>query len=171
LGRVRFWFAAFLILGAYFYLAVWPLFRAKPRTQPIRFSHAVHIKEAKCEACHLHATDYYPAGVPTLTECEDCHEGMQSKTPQAKKEEEKLQKFVAAKREIPWELLPPLPTYVFFSHRRHTVAAKIECATCHGDIAKTSEIPGRPAHDFTMKWCLHCHRARRASTDCVDCHR
>jgi hypothetical protein len=119
----------------------------------------------------LYATEYYPAGVPTLAECVDCHQGTQSKAPAAVKEEARLQKFLEANREIHWALLPPLPAHVFFSHRRHTVGSKIKCATCHGDIEKTTALPAEPPNRFTMKWCLHCHQARKASTDCLECHR
>lgn len=171
MGRARFWFVAVLIFGAALYLAVYPRFRPKPRSQPLRFSHAAHVKEAECGACHLYATEYYPAGVPTLAECVDCHQGTQSKAPAAVKEEARLQKFLEANREIHWALLPPLPAHVFFSHRRHTVGSKIKCATCHGDIEKTTALPAEPPNRFTMKWCLHCHQARKASTDCLECHR
>jgi len=168
---VRFWIVAMLLLGAYISLAVLPRFRAAPRVQPMRFSHAAHIKEAECGACHLYATEYYPGGVPSLEDCMDCHQGTQSKSPENKKEESKLQSFADANREIPWQRLPPLAPHVFFSHRRHTVSSKIKCAACHGDIAKTNTIPPKPAIRFTMAWCLACHEARKASTDCLACHR
>jgi len=171
-GRVRFWFFAILVLGVYLAFILYPRFLPKPRSQPLRFSHAAHVKEAECGACHLYATEYYPAGVPTLAECVDCHQGTQSKAPEAVKEENKFLKFLEANREIPWALLPPLPTHVFFSHRMHTVGAKkIKCATCHGDIEKTTALPARPPHRFTMTWCLQCHQERKASTDCLVCHR
>ena len=168
---MRFWLVALLFLGVYLYLAVLPRFGPKPRVQPMRFSHAAHVEEAECGACHLYATEYYPGGVPTLAECVDCHQGTQSKAPAAVKEEDKLQKFLSANREIPWALLPPLPTHVFFSHRVHTVSSKIECKTCHGNIEKTTALPAQPPYRFKMKWCLHCHQARKASTDCLACHR
>jgi hypothetical protein len=169
--RARFWFFAILVLGAVLALALYPRFLPKPRSQPLRFSHAAHVEEAECGACHLYATEYYRAGVPTLVECVDCHQGTQSKSPEAVKEEARFQKYVEANRENPWALLPPLPTNVFFSHRMHTTSSKIKCETCHGDIEKSTVLPAHPPLRFTMSWCLHCHQARKASTDCLACHR
>jgi hypothetical protein len=161
-----------VLLGSFFYLELYPRLRAQPRTQPLVFSHAAHFEEATCEACHLYVMEQYDAGVPRLSDCVDCHEGTQSEDPAGIKEEAKFNKeFVKPDHEIPWELLPQLPSHVFFSHRRHVVASKIKCEACHGNIAKTKAIPGRPPHDFTMNWCLDCHVTKKASTDCLSCHR
>ena len=163
-------FAAVLV-GTYFYFDILPRLRPAPRAQPIRFSHKAHFDEAECSACHLYATELDRAGVPTLTECVDCHEGEQSDDADALKEEAKLQKFIAEDKQIPWALLPRFPTYAFFPHARHTTAEEIECATCHGGIAKTQAIPDHPVRKFTMEWCLDCHHEKEASTDCISCHR
>jgi hypothetical protein len=140
--------------------------------QPIRFSHADHVKQAKCGACHLYATKLAAAGAPKLADCVDCHEGTQSKTPQGKKEEAKLDEYVKASREIPWvPITPSLAPHAFFSHRRHVTLEKIECATCHGKIAETSALPAKPAVSFTMDFCVSCHEKRKASVDCLACHK
>lgn len=160
-----------VLIGAFFYPDVLPRLLPASRAQPMRFSHAAHFEEAECGACHLYATEEYAAGVPTLADCLDCHEGMQSEDPEGKKEEAKLQKYVREDREIPWELLPRLASHAFFPHVRHTTVGEIECATCHGGIAKAEAIPGRPPHAFTMSWCIDCHHEKEASTDCISCHR
>ena len=159
------------IIGTFVYLAVLPNLRPKPRAQPMRFSHKAHFEEATCDACHVYVNELAAAGRPGLKECLDCHDGMQSKKPEDKKEEKKLEIYVKQQREIPWARLPSLARHTYFSHFQHATLSKIKCETCHGNIAKTSAIPGNPPYKFTMKWCLHCHEARKATTDCLLCHR
>jgi hypothetical protein len=140
-------------------------------TQPIRFDHAAHAKQAKCAACHPYATKLAATGSPKLADCLDCHEGTQSKTPEGKKEEEKIDIYAKAKKEIPWARIASLAPHTFFSHRRHAVVAKIDCATCHGPIAQTTALPSTPAIPFTMSFCVDCHARQKASVDCLACHR
>jgi hypothetical protein len=137
----------------------------------LRFSHKAHVKEAKCRACHPYYEKQASAGLPRLADCLDCHEGTQSKTPEGQREEAKLDSYAKAKREIPWVRLAALAPHVYFSHRRHVVMAKLECATCHGEIAKTAALPSRPLVAMTMSFCRDCHRKQKASVDCLDCHR
>lgn len=171
-ARPRWWLASLLVAGA---LAAVGLLLASGQAapqQPIRFSHAAHAKQAKCGACHLYATKLAAAGAPKLADCVDCHEGTQSKTPEGKKEEAKLDEYVKASREIPWvPITPPLAPHAFFSHRRHVTLEKIECATCHGKIAETSALPAKAAVSFTMDFCVSCHEKRKASVDCLACHK
>ncbi len=57
--------------------------------------------------------------------------------------------------------------FVFFSHAKH-YQAKIECARCHGDVAKHDRVAMfRPT---SMKACVDCHKAEKASIDCNVCH-
>jgi Cytochrome c7 and related cytochrome c len=171
LRRLPFLIFAALLVGAYFFFDILPRLLPAPRAQPMRFSHAAHFDEAECGACHLYATEDYAAGVPTLSDCLDCHEGTQSKDPEGEKEEAKLQKYIKASHEIPWKRLPRLPPHVFFPHVRHTTVGEIECSTCHGGIAKTKTIPDHPPYKFRMGWCINCHHEKEASTDCISCHR
>jgi hypothetical protein len=144
-----------------------------PRTEPIRFSHRVHVKEAECGACHQYVTTHAAAGTPDLETCADCHDSIQSKDAAGKREEAKLQRYVKEDKEIPWVRLPRLTDDIFFSHRRHVTVArkKISCETCHGPIAKTKALPSERAHQFTMEFCIRCHKERGASVDCIACHR
>ncbi len=146
-------------------------FRPAPTPQPMRFSHRAHASEAECNACHLHADSLRSAGMPVLSNCMDCHDGMQSKKPADKQEELKLNKYAENSKEIPWVLLPRLTSDIFFSHRRHVAVFKMKCATCHGSIEKADSAPTERAHDFTMKWCVQCHMRKQASVDCLACHR
>jgi hypothetical protein len=144
---------------------------ADPSAPAMRFSHKAHEKEAECGACHAYADTLASAGVPTLADCLDCHEGVQSKDPDGKREEAKLEIYAKANREIPWTRLPPLTPDTYFSHQRHVAVSKIKCSVCHGAIAKTDALPTSRPIRFTMDWCMHCHEKRSASVDCLDCHR
>ncbi|MGH9658907.1 MAG: cytochrome c3 family protein [Bryobacteraceae bacterium] len=57
--------------------------------------------------------------------------------------------------------------FVVFSHARHR-AAQVECRACHGPVWErdtlTREVP------TSMKACLDCHKAARASVSCTICH-
>lgn len=169
--RLRWLLIGVLLVGAI--LAVGISFSgSQARPQPIRFSHQLHTKQAKCIACHQFATKLAPAGTPRLADCLDCHEGTQSKTPEGQKEEAKLEVYAKSKTEIPWaRITPPLASHVYFSHRRHVTLEKIECSTCHGGIAQTAALPSKPALRFAMDFCVSCHEKRGASIDCVACHR
>jgi len=59
-----------------------------------------------------------------------------------------------------------LADFVFFSHARHTAA--VPCETCH---AGTSHHESGPiAAPLTMKACMDCHAAARATLACNACH-
>ncbi len=177
--------AAVLVVG----MGVWPA--QSPPSQPIRFSHKAHVKQAKCPACHTTVNKAMAAGVPKLADCLDCHEGTQSKDPANLKEEAKIEPYAKAKAEIPWMRVWKLPQNVMFSHRVHVAVAKVPCQACHGPIETLDAPPTGPLKRLTMNDCLGCHEAwrwpdqsaekhvgptkvaavRRVSTDCNACHR
>ncbi|MDE2059538.1 MAG: cytochrome c3 family protein [candidate division NC10 bacterium] len=139
-------------------------------SQPIQFSHKAHVKEIRCLACHPYYEQQASAGLPRLADCLVCHVGTQSKKPEDLTEEKKLAERAEKKEEIRWVRLYRLPDHAFFSHRRHVVLGKLECETCHGDIAAMDVPPEKPAQPIKMGWCVSCHRMKNASTDCNACH-
>ena len=147
--------------------------KSDPVAQPMRFSHKAHFEDATCAACHLYAEELAAAGRPTLEDCVDCHDGIQSEKPDDIREEEKLEVYMEEEKEIPWVQLPPLTADIYFSHRRHVAVAKekIECEVCHGDMAETVTLPSARPVAFTMNWCMDCHEKEHASNDCIGCHR
>ena len=44
----------------------------------------------------------------------------------------------------------------------------VDCTTCHGDVAKGTVATRNVEH--TMGFCVDCHRAKKASNDCLTCH-
>lgn len=57
--------------------------------------------------------------------------------------------------------------HVRFNHAPH-IRANVECATCHGNVGEQT-IAQRNV-DLHMGFCVTCHRANDAPTDCLTCH-
>ena len=138
-------------------------------TQPIAFNHQKHAGELSlpCTTCHQSVEAQSFAGLPQTETCVTCHAAPLTKSP----EEEKIRQYATKGEKIPWQRIYRVPGNVFFSHRRHVVLAKVECATCHGKMAEQTTPPTRPLVNQTMAWCIACHQERRASVDCNACHK
>lgn len=135
--------------------------------QPIAYNHSVHVSRGQaCTYCHRGAKEAVKAGMPALETCATCHRWVIPDHPE-------IQKVLQAwsdKQPIPWQKLNffAATAMVHFNHRAHA-RAKIECVSCHGDIA--SMTVAQPIRNTAnMAWCLDCHRDRNAPTDCLTCH-
>ena len=134
--------------------------------QPIPFPHNRHVSLGlACLDCHSHADQQAAAGIPSVRKCMLCH----AKLATGKPDVQKIREYAARGIEIPWQ-----PVYGFdaaalvrFRHAPH-FRAKIDCATCHGDVAKMTVAVLAVKH--TMGTCLSCHRKNKATEDCVACH-
>jgi len=138
-------------------------------TQPLAFNHVLHIEDvgAECTDCHLYALNGERATIPNLQTCADCHF-----EPIGESEDEaRLVAYLEAEDPIPWQKVYWVPDHVYFSHRRHTSAAEIECASCHGAVGERTEPLTRPLVSMTMTKCMECHDRSGASNDCIVCHR
>lgn len=140
------------------------------------FSHQVHVGERQidCAYCHRGARTGDIAGVPSVSECAGCHTVIKDyKGPQAAmkpkfdEELQKLQKFIQEKQSIEWGKYYDLSEHVKFSHQSH-VAKGVDCAACHGDVAKMNTI--RLVNQPNMGWCISCHKAKDAPINCSVCH-
>jgi len=148
---------------------LWAIRRPRAVTQPIAFSHVLHVKEVEleCSACHPGTETSFHAQLPELGLCMECHEDKLSDSP----EEERVRELAKLSRPPQFRKLFLFPNHVFYSHRRHVVVGKIPCQTCHGAIAETSAPPKRPLVRISMQFCLDCHRRRGVTEDCIECHR
>ena len=159
--------AFFFLTGA---VTVWRGSRSPgaPALQPIAFNHKKHVQELDlaCSSCHQFYEKEAFSGLPGADVCSACHQEQQGKS----KEEEKLVRLLQSGAPLEWTSLFRQPAHVFYSHRRHVVAAKIECAVCHGSIAATT-APPTAVKRLRMQDCLDCHRRSGVSTDCTACHR
>lgn len=122
-------------------------------SQPVRFSHKVHSKNygIKCLFCHHTAELSSFSAIPSTESCMICHVAL--------KAESELIKPVIASYDnrvgIPWIRINRLPEYTHFNHSSH-VQASIDCSSCHGKVEEMDST--FKTQDFTMKWCLDCHR-------------
>lgn len=155
--------SAVLLLGA-------ALSRARPIAviQPLTMNHKRHA-EAKmdCVACHQNAESQAIASLPLVDDCMSCHKDPQGKDPT----EPRVREYAQRGEEIPWIRVNRLPGHVYFSHAAHVTLGKMECKTCHGDMTQVSESLTAPNVHLDMVACMSCHTEKRASNQCVACHK
>ncbi|MFQ5847245.1 MAG: cytochrome c3 family protein [Candidatus Methylomirabilales bacterium] len=134
--------------------------------QPIAFSHRVHAgqNQIACLYCHANARRSSVAGIPSVARCMGCHKI----TAANKAEVKKLKQYWDQKKPIPWAKVTWMPDFVFFQHWPH-IRAKIRCQSCHGSVETMDQM--EQAKALTMRFCVACHRERKASIDCATCHR
>lgn len=134
--------------------------------QPIAFSHRLHAGQLQldCQFCHFYARRSAAAGVPSVRHCMRCHEQVESKSADL----QKLRDHWERRQPIAWARVYDLPDHVVFSHQKH-VQADVVCARCHGAV-ETMEKVQRVQEEFTMGWCVQCHKERKASLECLSCH-
>ena len=133
-------------------------------TQPLQFNHKRHVEGEKepCDSCHVYYKTKTVAGRPELSACTKCHsEDPVSESP----EEEKLIQFIKNNQDPPWTRRTRIPSHIRFSHQRHVMVGKVECQTCHGEIAKQTRPPSKPLVSIDMNFCLDCHRSRGVTID------
>jgi hypothetical protein len=135
-------------------------------SQPIAYSHKQHLAlSLQCLDCHSSADTSAAATIPSVRKCMLCHAKLATNKPEIKK----LAAYFDNKREIPWERVYgfPVEAAVKFQHAAH-IRAKIDCATCHGDMTQATTAQRLVKHN--MGTCLRCHRQYKASEDCATCH-
>lgn len=137
--------------------------------QPIAFNHRAHVKdqEMECTDCHLYARTGVRATIPNYQACAFCHEVALGET----QAEARLLEHIEAQEPIRWRKVYWVPEHVYFSHRRHTALAGIECEVCHGQIGEREQPVTRRLVEISMNGCMECHEEAGASLDCIHCHR
>jgi hypothetical protein len=132
----------------------------------VPLDHQLHAGQYKipCLGCHVFAAKSAVAGLPSGRKCMGCHKFVAKD----KAAVQLLAKRFEDGQPLRWARIFYLPDFVYFSHRAH-VAAKVECKECHGDVAAAKTL--RQDQPFTMGRCLTCHEARRATRDCLACHK
>lgn len=160
------------MLGHFF----WPLddiFVSAP-TQPIAFPHPAHVQQAgiDCVFCHRTVTTQPAASIPPVQQCVFCHKIVATESPE-------VGKLLAAwdnNQPIEWVRVHRLPDHVRFIHEAHItffsakdgVPASAVCSLCHGDVGSMQKV--KQDKSLKMGFCVDCHRANNAPTDCVICH-
>ena len=134
--------------------------------QPLEFPHNIHIgKEISCDTCHEGVATGPVAGLPSVKACMICHESIATDRP-------RIQQITAMRDkgiDLAWQRVYGFSNddHVRFNHAPH-VRAKVECATCHGNLAE--QTVAQRSVDHTMGFCVNCHIERKASIDCLTCH-
>lgn len=145
-----------------------------PPDDPVAdMNHAIHLeRDLACVDCHQGVEKEARAGVPSILICVDCHEGDSAETFGGGPNGEMLADHVERKEELWWPALYQLPDHVLFSHRRHVVFGKIDCARCHGDMKSRKTLPAEPIErTLRMDGCLECHAESNVTQDCWACHK
>lgn len=118
---------------------VFPTLLYSKKTQPIDFNHKIHVAQVDdgCQSCHFVREDGSFSGAPRLAQCVECHSEIQG---ESEDEAVFVDQYVAKGREVPWLIYARQPDCVFFSHAAHLFGAKLECATCHGQIGESESL-------------------------------
>jgi len=88
--------------------------------------------------------------MPAVNTCMGCHTIVAAQRPEI----QKLAKYAADKRPVPWVRIHKVPEYVHFPHVRH-VNAGVTCQTCHGQVQKMAQVYQYAS--LNMGWCVNCH--------------
>ena len=138
-------------------------------TQPINFSHIVHVQKNKmeCQYCHWNVNKSHFATIPDVEACMGCHKLVKGADEASKAEIKKLEEYYNKGESIPWVKVHVMPDYIKFNHKRH-VKAGVSCQSCHGQVPEMAVV--ERVTTMKMGWCVGCHREKGASIDCAVCH-
>lgn len=155
--------------------------------QPIYYSHKVHAgtNQISCLYCHGGAMEGKQANIPSVNTCMNCHMTINEyagqkiyredgKEVDGTAEIQKLyeyagwdpvnRKYGNNGKPVEWIRIHNLPDHVYFNHSQHTIAGKVQCQTCHGNIQDMGEV--KQFAELSMGWCVNCHRETKV--DFVD---
>ena len=134
--------------------------------QPISFSHRVHAgtKEIGCLMCHPGALTRAGGGDSARAKRACCATaGSSFIIPRSSRSAGMTSKG----EPIWWVRVTNLPDLAHFDHSMH-LAAGVDCGKCHGDVKAMDRIVLH--QNFTMGFCIQCHRENNATQDCFACH-
>jgi hypothetical protein len=140
-----------------------PTSHSKP--QPIPFSHKLHATYMKhCTFCHQISISEGDVSFPSDGKCMQCHSAIAVSNPAI----QMLTEHYREKKAVAWVQIYSLPDYVYFSHKVHSLDAKITCDTCHGRVEERDVITKEKS--ISMSACMDCHRSSNAPVKCNSCH-
>lgn len=133
--------------------------------QPIAYSHKVHVTDhgLDCLYCHSSANKAAEANLPSVEKCLSCHRVIAVESPEIRK----LAQYWKERKPIPWVRVTALPDHSYFPHQL-MVNAGIPCLKCHPGMDRAAGAVQK--QEFSMGWCMKCHRERGVNMDCWTCH-
>jgi len=137
---------------------------AQGPTQPIPFSHKLHIGEVKltCTDCHTYPAKFGDSiGTPGAPKCLECHAFSTRQTTTLAN----LNGYVAKNQTVP---IFALRDFVFFDHRYHLMNGAT-CEGCHGDVG-SQDVLADTLGTTKMTFCQPCHVKSGAKAGCNTCH-
>jgi hypothetical protein len=137
-----------------------------PDSPAIAFDHVIHAGQygIACLGCHVYADRSSSAGVPSVRKCMGCHKFVAKDKPNI----QALATMFEQGQGPRWPRVTRVPDFIYFSHRMH-VRSDVACSECHGDVKAMHTVV--PVRELTMGFCLGCHDQRKASVDCLTCHK
>jgi hypothetical protein len=147
------YFLAGLVPALFVGWVIFPIVLYSSQDQPLNFSHVIHLDPEKvdgvegetelekCLYCHSFHDDGTFVGIPRLEKCTECHDDPESPLGESPAEVKFLNEYVEPEKEIPWLSYSRQPDCVYFSHVAHVNMGNLDCQTCHGDHAKTDQLP------------------------------
>jgi len=202
------YFLAGLVPALFVGWVIFPIVLYSSQVQPLNFSHVIHLDPEKvdgiegetelekCLYCHSFRDDGTFAGIPRLETCTECHDDPESPLGESSEEVKFLNGYVESENEIPWLSYSRQPDCVYFSHIAHVKMGNLDCQTCHGDHAKTDQLPVYKKNRITgyskniwgknilgykrntwdrmkMDDCAECHtkKGREENNACFVCHK
>ncbi|ADK85582.1 conserved hypothetical protein [Desulfarculus baarsii DSM 2075] len=189
-----------IVLASAFGFWLTPTILYAEKTQPMDFSHKVHMEQVSdgCASCHTFREDGSFTGIPAVANCQECHSeeamGDNIENPKHREAERILaEEYIAKGKPIAWDVYSGQPDCVFFSHVAHVKNAELECATCHGTHGETDNLRpyeynrltgysrdiwgrsllglGGPPERMKMDDCAACHRENGVRDACFVCHK
>jgi hypothetical protein len=122
-------------------------------TQPVPYSHALHVGQLgiDCRYCHNTVEKADFAAIPPTETCMNCHKAIRPTSDLLKP----VRESYLTGQPVQWRQVTTVPDYVYFNHSAH-VNASISCIECHGPINQMDVV--YQAKPMNMAWCLQCHR-------------
>jgi hypothetical protein len=122
-------------------------------TQPVPYSHALHVGQLglDCRYCHTTVDRGAHASVPATQTCMNCHTQVQKDSPKL----QPVRDSYANGLSVQWTRIHDLPDYSYFDHSAH-VNRGVSCVECHGRVDQMEVV--QKAEPMSMGWCLECHR-------------
>jgi hypothetical protein len=153
LGAVGAVVPAVVVLLVWYYLTPKNFQVGYAPTQPVPYSHRLHVGQLgmDCRYCHANVETAAHAMIPPTQTCMGCHAIVKTDSAKLKPVRDSWEKGTA----VEWVKIHHLPDHAYFNHSVH-VAVGVGCATCHGRVDRMEVV--RSDQPINMGWCLDCHR-------------